>query len=515
MADRGVRQFNIYLMTGSQEETLRAYGEQIIPALPRLAPTDTRRTAEYPRARGRGVRQLSAERRQRLCAAAVPGAPAPGARHRRPDGRRSRRAGRGRRRRRRGRDRTLRRRARGDRPAVADRDRPARPARARPRQRSRADRARDRPAAGRGRDPGAGRRRRDAGAGGAAGGAAVAGAPEPDRAARRVLAGRQRGAAARAAPGGVAPGDPGRPRRRGLYIAAAVLALALLGLAAAALLGAEEDSGSGTDSTATAPAASTEPGTSSEATSSAEQPGSSSSAETTTAAATTDATTPVDPNDLTDTLFEDDLTPPSDAFSDAPGQNGCAFTGGASGFDVAAPADTTCTASAFLDAGDLPNAALTVTASLPAGVNIADPGTRVVLVCAATRDSAYRATLSPTGAVELVRHARSDSSLAKGTASGIDLAAVPARLRLACTSGGGSTRVELHRRRPGRRRRHGRRPAAGRPADLRGGARRGRRVGGRAVHRPDRAGAGLRQRPGGLGTFVRYRCTRRRPACMT
>ena len=121
-------------------------------------------------------------------------------------------------------------------------------------------------------------------------------------------------------PVAVAPGDPRRPRRRGLYIAAAVLALALLGLAAAALLGAEEDSGSGTDSTATAPAASTEPGTSSEATSSAEQPGSSSSAETTTAAATTDATTPVDPNDLTDTLFEDDLTPPSDAFSDAPGR---------------------------------------------------------------------------------------------------------------------------------------------------------------------------------------------------
>jgi alkanesulfonate monooxygenase SsuD/methylene tetrahydromethanopterin reductase-like flavin-dependent oxidoreductase (luciferase family) len=31
MADMGVRQFNIYLMTGSQEETLRAYGEQVIP----------------------------------------------------------------------------------------------------------------------------------------------------------------------------------------------------------------------------------------------------------------------------------------------------------------------------------------------------------------------------------------------------------------------------------------------------------------------------------------------------
>ena len=31
MADLGVRQFNIYLMTGSQEETLRAYGEHVIP----------------------------------------------------------------------------------------------------------------------------------------------------------------------------------------------------------------------------------------------------------------------------------------------------------------------------------------------------------------------------------------------------------------------------------------------------------------------------------------------------
>ena len=31
MADMGVRQFNIYLMTGSQEETLRAYGEHVIP----------------------------------------------------------------------------------------------------------------------------------------------------------------------------------------------------------------------------------------------------------------------------------------------------------------------------------------------------------------------------------------------------------------------------------------------------------------------------------------------------
>jgi hypothetical protein len=84
-----------------------------------------------------------------------------------------------------------------------------------------------------------------------------------------------------------------------------------------------------------------------------------------------------------------------------------------------------------------------VTASLPAGVNTADPGTRVVVACSATRDSAYRATLAPNGVVTLVRHARTDQSLAKGAASGIDLATVPARLRLACTSGGGSTRIEL------------------------------------------------------------------------
>jgi probable F420-dependent oxidoreductase len=31
LAEHGVRQFNIYLMTGAQEEQLRAYGEQIIP----------------------------------------------------------------------------------------------------------------------------------------------------------------------------------------------------------------------------------------------------------------------------------------------------------------------------------------------------------------------------------------------------------------------------------------------------------------------------------------------------
>ena len=31
MAELGVRQFNIYLMTGAQEETLRAYGEHVIP----------------------------------------------------------------------------------------------------------------------------------------------------------------------------------------------------------------------------------------------------------------------------------------------------------------------------------------------------------------------------------------------------------------------------------------------------------------------------------------------------
>jgi hypothetical protein len=154
-------------------------------------------------------------------------------------------------------------------------------------------------------------------------------------------------------------------------------------------------------------------------------------------------TAPIDPSELTDTLFEDDLTPPSDTFPDGPGADGCTFTSGESGYDIAAPADVTCTAKQFLDAGDLPNAAITVTASLPAGENTADPATRVVVACSASRESAYRATLAPDGTVALIRHARSDRTLAQGAASGIDLASVPARLRLACTSGGRSTRIEF------------------------------------------------------------------------
>jgi len=242
-------------------------------------------------------------------------------------------------------------------------------------------------------------------------------------------------------PVAVTPGETSRPRRRGLWIAGAVLILALFGLAGAALL-ASEDESSSDGSTATATPATSETGATSEAATTAEQPGSSSAGEPATTGATT-ATAPIDPGQLTDTLFEDDLTPPSDAFPDGPGPDGCTFTSGESGYDIAAPADVTCTAGQFLDAGDLPNAALTVTASLPAGENTADPATRVVLACSASRDSAYRATLAPDGAVALVRHGRSDRTLAKGTASGIDLASVPARLRLACTSGGGSTRIEL------------------------------------------------------------------------
>jgi hypothetical protein len=222
-----------------------------------------------------------------------------------------------------------------------------------------------------------------------------------------------------------------------------VLVLALLGLAGAALLAARDESGSeasSTPATVGTEGSSTERGTSSGATTAATTTGGTTTTEGTTTGATT---TPIDPSDLTSTLFEDDLTPPSDAFTDAPGDDGCTFTAGASGYDVAAPADTTCTARPFVDAGDLPNAAITVTASLPAGENVADPGARVVVACSATADSAYRATLAPDGSVELVRHARSDTPLATGTASGIDLASVPARLRLACTSAPDETRVQL------------------------------------------------------------------------
>jgi len=232
-------------------------------------------------------------------------------------------------------------------------------------------------------------------------------------------------------PMAAAPAAGERPRRRGLWIAAGVLVLALLGLAGAALLAARDESGSEASSTPTTvgtEGSPTERGTSSDATTAAATAGGTTTAEGTTTGATT---TPIDPSDLTSTLFEDDLTPPSDAFTDAPGDDGCTFTAGASGYDVAAPADTTCTARPFVDAGDLPNAAITVTASLPAGENVADPGARVVVACSATADSAYRATLAPDGSVELVRHARSDTPLATGTASGIDLASVPARLRVA------------------------------------------------------------------------------------
>ncbi len=230
----------------------------------------------------------------------------------------------------------------------------------------------------------------------------------------------------------------GGKRQRGLWIAAAVLALALLGLAVAAVL-ANRDDGGGSSATAetagsTAAATSTaEPASTEQATT--EQPPSTSEPPATT-------TTPTTP-DLSATIFQDDLTPPSSAFQNGPGPDGCTFSGGSSGYDVAAGPDATCTASGFLDGGDLPDAALTVTAGLPDGVNAADPATRAVLECSGTGDRAYRATLAPDGAVALIRHAATDRSLASGTATGIDLTQAPVRLRLACTSAAGSTRVAL------------------------------------------------------------------------
>jgi alkanesulfonate monooxygenase SsuD/methylene tetrahydromethanopterin reductase-like flavin-dependent oxidoreductase (luciferase family) len=43
LAELGVSQFNIYLMTGDEEATLAAYGEHIIPALTRPPRAHTRR----------------------------------------------------------------------------------------------------------------------------------------------------------------------------------------------------------------------------------------------------------------------------------------------------------------------------------------------------------------------------------------------------------------------------------------------------------------------------------------
>jgi TIR domain-containing protein len=229
----------------------------------------------------------------------------------------------------------------------------------------------------------------------------------------------------------------GGKRQRGLWIAAAVLALAVLGLGAAAVLANRDDGGgssatetaaSTAEATSTAEPASTEQGTTQQPPSTSEPP--------------TTTTTPTTP-DLSATIFQDDLTPPSSAFPDGPGPDGCTFSGGSSGYDIAAGSDATCTASGFLDGGDLPDAALTVTAGLPDGVNDPDPATRAVLECSGTGEKAYRATLAPDGAVALIRHAATDRSLASGTATGIDLTQAPVRLRLECTSVAGSTRVAL------------------------------------------------------------------------
>jgi hypothetical protein len=235
-------------------------------------------------------------------------------------------------------------------------------------------------------------------------------------------------------PHAVEPG--GGKRQRGLWIAVAVLVLAVIGLGVAALLTSSDDGGgsSATSQPATSvetpssEAASTEQATTEEPPATSEPPAS---------------TTSTTPPDLSVTIFQDDLAPPSRAFPDGPGADGCTFSGGSSGYDVAAGPDATCTASGFLDGGDLPDAALTVTAGLPDGVNTADPATRVVVECSGTGDSAYRATLAPDGAVAIVRDAATDRSLASGTAVGIDLTQAPVRLRLACTSVAGSTHVAL------------------------------------------------------------------------
>jgi hypothetical protein len=237
-------------------------------------------------------------------------------------------------------------------------------------------------------------------------------------------------------PLGPQPVEPvGGKRQRGLWIAAAVLALAVLGLAGAALLANRHDD----DGSSTAAEAST---STSEATSTAADTGTE-QAPTEQPASTTEPpdTTPTTPPDLPVTIFQDDLAPPSSAFPNGPGAPGCTFNGGSSGYDVAAGPDATCTASGFLDGGDLPDAALAVTAALPDGVNAADPATRAVVECSSTGDKAYRATLAPDGSVEITRHGATDRSLASGTAAGIDLTQAPARLRLACTSVSGSTQV--------------------------------------------------------------------------
>ncbi len=174
---------------------------------------------------------------------------------------------------------------------------------------------------------------------------------------------------------------------------------------------------------------------------------------TTTEQATTEApptTTATTGPDLGAVLFQDSLTPPSDAFPSGPGDEGCTATAGQGGYQIAVAAETVCSATGFLDADELPDSALSVTAALPAGAPAPAEGDDVgiALSCAATDSSDYLATIAPDGAFELLRRtdvtgAPRGTRLASGTADGVSLADGAVSLRITCTTSDAGVRVQV------------------------------------------------------------------------
>ena len=208
-----------------------------------------------------------------------------------------------------------------------------------------------------------------------------------------------------------------------------------------------DDGGSTTGPTTTsATTQETEPATTEEPATTAEAP--------TTEQATTEpappTTTASAAPDLSAVLFQDSLAPASDAFVSGPADEGCTFTPGPDGYEIAVAAETVCSAAGFLDEDALPDAALTVTAALPPGAPAPAAGEDVDVAarCSATDSSDYLATIGPDGAFELLR--RTDVSgaprgtrLASGTADGVNLANGAIRFQITCTTSDAGVRVQV------------------------------------------------------------------------
>ncbi len=244
--------------------------------------------------------------------------------------------------------------------------------------------------------------------------------------------------------------DGGGSGSRRMLVIIAILAVLVAGLAVAAFLVSDDDGddgGSTTGPTTTsATTQETEPATTEEPATTAEAP--------TTEQATTEpappTTTASAAPDLSAVLFQDSLAPASDAFVSGPADEGCTFTPGPDGYEIAVAAETVCSAAGFLDEDALPDAALTVTAALPPGAPAPAAGedVDVALSCSATDSSDYLATIGPDGAFELLR--RTDVSgaprgtrLASGTADGVNLANGAIRFQITCTTSDAGVRVQV------------------------------------------------------------------------